>query len=50
MLYIERVEYDRHLEQLRESLDPATLESEWSAGRAMSMEEAIGMALGSAGG
>jgi len=45
MLYIERVEYDRHLEQLRESIDPATLESEWSAGRSMSMEEAIEMAL-----
>jgi predicted ATPase/class 3 adenylate cyclase len=46
MLYIERVEYDRHLGQLRESLDPATLESEWAAGRSMSMDEAIAFATG----
>jgi tetratricopeptide (TPR) repeat protein len=44
MLYIERVEYDRHLEQLRASLDQGTLESEWAAGRSMSMDEAIAFA------
>jgi predicted ATPase/class 3 adenylate cyclase len=45
MLPYERVEYDRYLDQLRESLDPAVLESEWAAGRGMSMEEAITFAL-----
>jgi predicted ATPase/class 3 adenylate cyclase len=49
MFYIERVEYDRYLEQLRASVDPAKLESEWSAGRAKSMEEAIDMAIGEVG-
>jgi len=48
MLYIERAEYDRHLEQIRQSLDPAALESEWAAGRSMSMDEAIAFALGEA--
>ena len=44
MLGPEQVEYDRHLAQLRRSLDPAHLEREWAAGRAMSMEEAIDFA------
>jgi hypothetical protein len=49
MLLPERMEYDRNLEQLRGSFDPATLESEWAAGRTMSMDEAIEMALGNGG-
>jgi non-specific serine/threonine protein kinase len=46
MLPFERVEYDRFLEQLRVALDPAALEREWAAGRAMSMEEALAFAVG----
>ena len=42
----ERVEYDRYLEQLRSTLDGSELEREWSAGRAMSMEDAIAFAVG----
>jgi predicted ATPase/class 3 adenylate cyclase len=49
MLLHERREYEGHLGQLRGSLDPATLESEWAAGRTMSMDEAIEMALGNGG-
>jgi hypothetical protein len=45
MLPYERVEYDRYLEQLRKSLDPAVLGEEWTAGRGMSMEDAITFAL-----
>ena len=44
MLGPEQVEYDRHFEQLRSTLDPAHLEREWAAGRSMSMEEAIDFA------
>jgi len=44
MLGPEQVEYDRHLEQLRSTLDPSELEREWAAGRSMSMEEAIDFA------
>jgi predicted ATPase/class 3 adenylate cyclase len=44
MLPYERIEYDRYLEQLRESPDPAMFEEEWGAGRAMSMEDAITIA------
>jgi tetratricopeptide (TPR) repeat protein len=49
MLLPERIEYDRYLERLRASLDPAKLESEWAVGRAMSMEQAIDMAVGDVG-
>ena len=45
MLPFERVEYERHVEQLRESLDAATREEEWTAGRSMSMEDAIAFAV-----
>ncbi len=48
MLLHERREYDRHLQQLRGSVDPAMLEREWRVGQAMSMEEAIAFALGEA--
>ena len=44
MLGPEQVEYDRHLEQLRRTLDPADLEREWAAGRSMSMDDAIDFA------
>jgi tetratricopeptide (TPR) repeat protein len=48
MLGPEQVEYDRHLAQLRGSLEPEVLEEEWAVGRAMSMDEAITFAVESA--
>jgi tetratricopeptide (TPR) repeat protein len=45
MLGPERVEYNRSLEQLRNAIDPAVLAAEWTAGRLMSMEEAITFAV-----
>jgi hypothetical protein len=40
-----RVEYNRSREQLRNAIDPAVLAGEWTAGRLMSMEEAITFAV-----
>jgi len=37
--------YARHLAALRARLDAATLAREWAAGRAMPLDEAIGVAL-----
>jgi predicted ATPase/class 3 adenylate cyclase len=42
----ERVEYDRHIGELRGALGTAELDPAWAAGRAMSMEEAIAFAVG----
>jgi len=43
------VQAAEEIQQLRGSMDPALLESEWSAGRSMSMEDAIEMALADGG-
>ena len=45
MLNFERAEYDRLVNQLRGAIDPAVLAAEWTAGRSMSMEEAIRLAV-----
>jgi predicted ATPase/class 3 adenylate cyclase len=45
MLPFERAEYDRLVGQLRGAIDPAVLAAEWTAGRSMSMEEAITFAV-----
>lgn len=46
MLPLERAEYDREVAALREQLDPAALGSEWAAGRALALDEAVTYALG----
>jgi non-specific serine/threonine protein kinase len=46
----EREEYDRHLLQLRGQLNEAAFAVAWAAGRALSMDEAIALALSSASG
>jgi non-specific serine/threonine protein kinase len=45
MMAFERVEYDREVATLHEQLDDMIFASEWAAGRAMSMDQAIGYAL-----
>ncbi len=45
MVGFERVEYDRETAALRQRLDNATFTSEWAAGRAMSLDQAIAYAL-----
>ncbi len=45
MTPIERREYDREVAQLRARLEAAKFEQAWAAGRAMTMEEAIALAV-----
>ncbi len=41
----ERFEWNRHVARVRDGLDAATLTAAWAAGRAMSVEQAVGYAL-----
>jgi predicted ATPase/class 3 adenylate cyclase len=45
MLSIERVEYDAELARLRAALAPATLAEAWADGRALTIDEAVALAL-----
>ncbi len=42
----ERAEYDAETAQLRAALDPAALTAAWAAGRAMTLDQAVALALG----
>jgi non-specific serine/threonine protein kinase len=43
---VDQVEIDRYLADAREQLDEAAFQAAWEEGRAMSLEEAVGYALG----
>jgi hypothetical protein len=45
MLSIERAEYESELGQLRANVDPVAFERAWADGRAMTVDEAVGLAL-----
>ncbi len=45
MLFIEQVEYDREVNDLRANMEEATFAKAWAEGRAMTMEQAIAFAL-----
>ena len=45
MMNDERAEYDAAQARLRTSMEPAALERTWGEGRALSMEQAIALAL-----
>jgi hypothetical protein len=45
MLFIEQVEYDREVNDLRANMDESTFAKAWAEGRAMTMERAIAFAL-----
>ena len=42
----ERTEYDAETAQLRATLDPAALKAAWAVGRAMTLDQAVALALG----
>jgi hypothetical protein len=43
---VDQVEIDRYLANARKQLDQAAFQTAWEEGRAMSLEEAVGYALG----
>jgi len=49
MMQVERFEYDQLVSILREQMDDATFQEMWDEGRAMTMEQAIRLAIGGQG-
>jgi hypothetical protein len=45
LLYLDKIEYDRNLHLLHEKLDEKTLTKFWAKGAAMSLDDAIALAL-----
>jgi hypothetical protein len=46
MTGVERVEYDQEVAALRAQSNPADFDTDWAAGRALTLDQAIAFALG----